>query len=118
MKTAGGVLKKPENVFARADRHLIVPDLSLRVQVPHKHIPAQNLYYQDYSLNAKYLVIGYLDPLGVKRSTANKVGQPPTFTVQGGSKCLLAASCCFFPVALCKGVSFGRVAGLLPGLLD
>ena len=34
----------------------------LRVQVPNDHILAQNLYYNCYCPNPKYLNIGYLDP--------------------------------------------------------
>ena len=37
---------------------------NLRVQVPNIHIPTQNLYYNYYYPNPKYLIIGYLDPLG------------------------------------------------------
>ena len=36
----------------------------LRVQVPKNHILTQNLYYNYYYPNPKYLVIGYMDPLG------------------------------------------------------
>ena len=35
-----------------------------RVQVPNNHILAQNLYYNYYYPKLKYLIIGYLDPLG------------------------------------------------------
>ena len=38
--------------------------LTLRVQVPDNHIPAQNLYYNYYYPKPKHLIIGYLDPLG------------------------------------------------------
>ena len=37
---------------------------ALRVQVPNNHIPTQNLYYNYYYPNPKYLIIGYMDPLG------------------------------------------------------
>ena len=36
----------------------------LRVQVPNNHTLAQNLYYNYYYPNPKYLIIGYMDPLG------------------------------------------------------
>ena len=39
--------------------------LSLRVQVPDNYILTQNLYYHYYSPKPKYLIIGYLDPLGI-----------------------------------------------------
>ena len=39
--------------------------LALRVQVPNNHILTQNLYYQYYYPNPKYLTIGYMDPLGL-----------------------------------------------------
>ena len=41
---------------------------SLRVQVPNNHILTQNLYYNYYYPKPKYLIIGYLDPLGVESS--------------------------------------------------
>ena len=41
--------------------------ISLRVQVPNNHIPTQNLYYRYYYPNPKYLIIGYMDPLGMDR---------------------------------------------------
>ena len=39
--------------------------LSLRVQVPNNHILTQNLYYNLFCPTPKYLIIGYLDPLGM-----------------------------------------------------
>ena len=36
----------------------------LRVQVPKNHILTQNLYENYYYPNPKYLIIGYMDPLG------------------------------------------------------
>ena len=36
----------------------------LRVRVPNNHILTQNLYYNYYYPKPKYLIIGYLDPLG------------------------------------------------------
>ena len=39
-------------------------DFALRVQVPNNHIFTQNLYYNYYYPRPKYLIIGYLDPLG------------------------------------------------------
>ena len=38
--------------------------LPLRVQVPNNHILTQSLYYNPYYPKPKYLIIGYLDPLG------------------------------------------------------
>ena len=38
--------------------------VTLRVQVPNNHILTQNLYYNYYYPNPKYLNIGYMDPLG------------------------------------------------------
>ena len=38
--------------------------LSLRVQVPNSHILTQNLYYNYYYPDPKYLIIGYMDLLG------------------------------------------------------
>ena len=38
--------------------------LPLRVQVLNNHILTQNLHYKYYYQNPKYLIIGYLDPLG------------------------------------------------------
>ena len=41
-----------------------ITDLTLRVQVPNNHILTQNLYQNYYYPNPKYLIIGYMDPLG------------------------------------------------------
>ena len=38
---------------------------SLRVQVPNSHILTPSLYYNYYYPNPKYLMIGYMDPLGI-----------------------------------------------------
>ena len=38
--------------------------LVLRVQVSNYHIPTQDVYYNYCFPNPKYLVIGYMDPLG------------------------------------------------------
>ena len=38
--------------------------LPLRVQVPNNRILTQNLYYNYYYPKPKYLIVGYLDPLG------------------------------------------------------
>ena len=38
-----------------------VSSITLRVQVPKNHIPTQNLYYNYYYPNPKYLNIGYMD---------------------------------------------------------
>ena len=40
---------------------------TLRVQVPNNHILTQNLYYNYYYPKPKYLIIGYMDPLGRNR---------------------------------------------------
>ena len=42
----------------------MVQGLTLRIQVPNNHILAQNLYYKYYYPKPKYLIIGYMDPLG------------------------------------------------------
>ena len=49
--------------------------IALRVQVPNNHILTQNLYYNYYYPNSKYLIVGYMDPLG--RSLSNSL--PPRF---------------------------------------
>ena len=53
------------------DGEAIVPNIHydvilvlLRVQVPNNYILTQNLYYNYYYSKPKYLIIGYLDPLG------------------------------------------------------
>ena len=38
--------------------------LTLGVQVSNNHMLTQNLYYSSYYPTPKYLIIGYLDPLG------------------------------------------------------
>ena len=50
---------------------LIIP--TLRVQVPNNHILTQNLYYNYYYPKPKYLIIGYMDPLGTL------IPSPPEF---------------------------------------
>ena len=45
---------------------------ALRVQVPNNHIPTPNLYYSYYYPKPKYLIIGYLDPLGRGISSKDK----------------------------------------------
>ena len=40
------------------------PKQALKVQVPNNHILTQNLYYNYYYPKPKYLIIGYMDPLG------------------------------------------------------
>ena len=39
--------------------------VSLRIQVPNNHILTRNLYYNYYYPKPKYLIIEYLDPLGI-----------------------------------------------------
>ena len=43
-------------------------EVTLRVQVPNNHILPQNLYYNYYYPKPKYLIIGYMDPLGKEKS--------------------------------------------------
>ena len=38
--------------------------LALSVQVPKDHIFTPNLYQNHYYPNPKYLIVGYMDPLG------------------------------------------------------
>ena len=38
--------------------------ITLRVQGPNNHILTPNLYYSYYYPKPKYLIIGYMDPLG------------------------------------------------------
>ena len=38
--------------------------LTLRVQVPNNHILTQHLYDDYYNPKPKYLIIGYMDPVG------------------------------------------------------
>ena len=38
--------------------------VTLRVQVPNNQILTQNLYYNYYYPKPKYLIVGYMDPLG------------------------------------------------------
>ena len=38
--------------------------ITLRVQVPNNHVLTQNQYYNPYYPNPKYLIVGYMDPLG------------------------------------------------------
>ena len=39
--------------------------LSLRVHVPNNHILTPNLHYDSYYPTPKYLIIAYMDPLGL-----------------------------------------------------
>ena len=54
--------KRPDSVGVES---LLVCFSTLRVQVPYNHILAQNLYYKYYYPKLKYLIIGYMDPLGM-----------------------------------------------------
>ena len=65
-------------------------NVSLRVQVPKNHILTQNLYHKLLLPKTKYLIIGYLDPLGLGCSSfglrAEGLGfefpyHPPSFTM-------------------------------------
>ena len=49
------------------------PVVSLRVQVPNNHILTQNLYYDYYYPDPKYLIIWYMDPLGLALSPSQAV---------------------------------------------
>ena len=40
--------------------------ITLRVQVPNNDILSQKVYQNHYYPNPKYLIIGYMDPLGVR----------------------------------------------------
>ena len=46
---------------------------SLRVQVPDNHILTQNLDYNYYYPDPKYLIIGYMDPLGIMKSGVSRI---------------------------------------------
>ena len=70
--------------FANAAESLVML-LPQRVQVPNNHILTQNLYYNYYCPNPKYLIIGYMDPLG---SNASHTFQP---LVLQGKVCLITA---------------------------
>ena len=56
-----GARKERERNFGFPRRGHFV---TLRVQVPNNHILTQNLYYKYYYPKPKYLIIGYMDPLG------------------------------------------------------
>ena len=55
------ILMSGEVVQSLALQHRM-PGLALRVQVANKHVLTQNLYYNYYYPNPKYLIIGYMDP--------------------------------------------------------
>ena len=53
------------NLNGGLHRQLSQQELTLRVQVPNNHImPTRNLYSNSYYPKPKYLIIGYIDPLG------------------------------------------------------
>ena len=52
------------NLNGGLHRQLSQQELTLRVQVPNNHMPTRNLYYNYYYPKPKYLIIGYMDPLG------------------------------------------------------
>ena len=69
----GIVLWVQENAFLH---HLSEDVETLRVQVPNVpniRILAQNLYYNYYYPKPRYLIIGYLDPLGKECEKAAEV---------------------------------------------
>ena len=49
--------------------------LTLRVQVHTNHILTQNLYYNFDSPNPKYLILGYMDPLGKAAASNSSLPQ-------------------------------------------
>ena len=64
---------------------------TLRVQVPNNHILTQNLYYNYYYPKPKYLIIGYLDPLGYLGNSKFQVTGHGTISGREHG-CLLAAN--------------------------
>ena len=56
--------------------NLLPEALTLRVQVPNNHMPTQNLYYNYYYPKPKYLIIGYLDPLGKPQNSRFRATRP------------------------------------------
>ena len=58
---------------------------TLRVQVPNNHILTQNLYYNYYYPKPKYLIIGYMDPLGNRRGFRVEI-EVETVSVADGLK--------------------------------
>ena len=65
-------------------RRLLLAEIPLRVQVPNNHTLIQNLYYEYYYPNPKYLIIGYMDPLGCvdhrRNNTASRSPGPGTLS--------------------------------------
>ena len=51
---------RQKRTFARQ----LVDQETLRVQVPNNHILTQSQHYNQYYPKPKYLIIGYMDPLG------------------------------------------------------
>ena len=49
---------------------------TLRVQVPNNHILTPNLCYNYYYPNPKYLIIGYMDPLGYLFRSLKSIKKP------------------------------------------
>ena len=58
-----------KSLAAHSPPHNHLLKISLRVQVPNNHILTPNLYYNYYYPNPKYLIIGYMDPLGFTAET-------------------------------------------------
>ena len=49
---------------------------TLRVQVPNNHILTQHLYYNYYYPKPKYIIIGYMDPLGKENTVCSSYKAP------------------------------------------
>ena len=74
--------------------------LTLRVQVPNDRILTQKLYYNYYYPNRKYLIMGYMDPLGYLYEVMNLNER------NGGAAAPASGNSC---VALLKSSTCGNV---------
>ena len=60
------IMKQQAQTAAEVLKTLLVIHSSPRVQVPNNHALTQNLYYYNYYYpDPRYLIIGYMDPLGM-----------------------------------------------------
>ena len=67
-----------------------------RVQVPNNHMHAQNHDYNYYYPNPKYLIIGYMDPLGSLLEDWRSWGQALSLHARrAGPTCFTSHSCMF-----------------------
>ena len=77
--------------------------LTLRVQVANYHILTQNLYHNSYYRKPKYLINGYMDPLGYMKSVACMT--PHNYLHDRGTSCPIIDYGSLMSKRTCKNIA-------------